>query len=165
MPRSSALWTTLRVASRSIRPPKLLQPRPTSDTRRPDDPRLRSCMRSPFNPSLGSSRTPPPTPALEAPHPPRRHALGPERVLRRGGVLVADRQAAHHDLFGAKPELAPDRRVERREGGLGAVWGPVPARRRNDVAEEDAVVEPAADLEPAVDREDHPDRSVEEDEV
>src|SRR5829696_382132 len=45
MPRSIALCTTLRVASRSMRPPKLLQPRPTTDTRRPDLPRFRSCMR------------------------------------------------------------------------------------------------------------------------
>src|SRR3954447_2428252 len=44
MPRSIALWTTLRVASRSMRPPKLLQPRPTTETRRPDFPRLRSCI-------------------------------------------------------------------------------------------------------------------------
>src|SRR6185312_15451812 len=42
MPRSSALWTTRRVASRSMRPPKLLQPSPTSVTDRPDFPRLRS---------------------------------------------------------------------------------------------------------------------------
>src|SRR5216683_949305 len=41
MPRSSALWTTLREASRSIRPPKLLQPSPTSETSRPERPRLR----------------------------------------------------------------------------------------------------------------------------
>src|SRR5438270_9969519 len=41
MPISSALWTTFFVASKSIRPPKLLQPRPTTDTRRPDRPRLR----------------------------------------------------------------------------------------------------------------------------
>src|SRR5580698_1823552 len=41
MPRSSALCTTLRVASRSMRPPKLLQPRPIADTRKPDAPRLR----------------------------------------------------------------------------------------------------------------------------
>src|SRR5208282_6132370 len=46
MPRSSALWTTLRVAARSMRPPKLLQPRPTTDTRRPDFPRLRCSIRS-----------------------------------------------------------------------------------------------------------------------
>src|SRR6187402_3473218 len=118
MPRSSALWTTLRVASRSIRPPKLLQPRPTSDTRRPDDPRLRSCIRSPLS-----------IPALEAREVPRRHALGPQGVLRRGGVLVADRQAAHHDLFGGKPELAPDRRVERRERRLRAGIEAVTARR------------------------------------
>src|SRR5882757_11187263 len=44
MPRSSALWTTLREAARSIRPPKLLQPSPTSETRRPDVPRLRCFM-------------------------------------------------------------------------------------------------------------------------
>src|SRR5829696_9248712 len=153
MPRSSALWTTLRVASRSMRPPKLLQPRLTSDTRRPDDPRLRSCIRF-------SSR-----PAAKARELARRHALGPEPVLRRGGVLVADRQAAHHDLFVGKPELAPDRRVERRERRLGAGVEAVSARRRHDVAEEDAVVEPAADLEAAVDREDHADGRVEEDEV
>src|SRR5215203_6247688 len=153
MPRSSALWTTLRVASRSMRPPKLLQPRPTSDTRRPDDPRLRSCIRF-------SSR-----PAAKARELARRHALGPEPVLRRGGVLVADRQAAHHDLFVGKPELAPDRRVERRERRRGAGVEAVSARRRHDVAEADAVVEPAADLEAAVDREDHADGRVEEDEV
>src|SRR5215213_2410623 len=153
MPRSSALWTTLRVASRSIRPPKLLQPKPTRETRRPELPRLRSCIRSPS------------IPAAKAREVARRHALGPERVLRRGGVLVADRQAAHHDLFGGKPELAPDRRVERRERRLGAGVEAVAARRRHDIAEEDAVIEPAADLEPAVDREDHADGRVEEDEV
>src|SRR5690348_13023909 len=41
MPRSSALWITRRVASSSMRPPKLLQPRPIAETRRPDVPRLR----------------------------------------------------------------------------------------------------------------------------
>src|SRR5215472_3109597 len=46
MPRSSALCTTLRVASRSIRPPKLLHPRPTTETCRPDFPRLRCSIRS-----------------------------------------------------------------------------------------------------------------------
>src|SRR6516162_1187092 len=46
MPRSNALWTTLRVAARSIRPPKLLQPRPTTDTRRPDLPRFLCSIRS-----------------------------------------------------------------------------------------------------------------------
>src|SRR3546814_16925744 len=42
MPRSSALWITLREASRSRRISKLLQPRPTSETKRPDLPRLRN---------------------------------------------------------------------------------------------------------------------------
>src|SRR5262249_28140221 len=46
MPRSSALWTTLRVAARSMRPPKLLQPRPTTETRRRDCPRFRCSIRS-----------------------------------------------------------------------------------------------------------------------
>src|SRR5579864_1593719 len=41
MPRSIALWMTLRVASRSMRPAKLLQPRPTSETLRPDLPSVR----------------------------------------------------------------------------------------------------------------------------
>src|ERR1041385_5614258 len=41
MPRSIALWMTARVASRLIRPPKLLQPRPMVETRRPDWPRFR----------------------------------------------------------------------------------------------------------------------------
>src|SRR3954452_3284492 len=41
MPRSSALWTTARVAAMSIRPPKLLHPSPTAETIRPDRPRLR----------------------------------------------------------------------------------------------------------------------------
>src|SRR5215208_2101648 len=48
MPRSNARSVTRREASRSIRPPKLLQPSPITETRRPDGPRLRSCMESPF---------------------------------------------------------------------------------------------------------------------
>jgi hypothetical protein len=55
--------------------------------------------------------------------------------------------------------------VERRERRLRAGIEAVTARRGHDVAEEDAVVEPAADLEPAVDREDHADGRVEEEEV
>src|ERR1700684_568916 len=47
MPRSIALWITLREASRSMRWPKLLQPRPTAETRRPEPPRLRICMEYP----------------------------------------------------------------------------------------------------------------------
>src|ERR1700679_4313545 len=43
-PRSIALWITLREVSRSMRWPKLLQPRPTAETRRPEPPRLRICM-------------------------------------------------------------------------------------------------------------------------
>src|ERR1700738_4905399 len=43
-PRSMALWITLRELSRSVRWPKLLQPRPTAETRRPEPPRLRICM-------------------------------------------------------------------------------------------------------------------------
>src|SRR5580700_5392053 len=43
-PRSIALWITLREVSRSQRWPKLLQPRPTAETRRPEPPRLRICM-------------------------------------------------------------------------------------------------------------------------
>src|SRR5215510_13953661 len=44
MPRSIALWITLREVSRSVRWPKLLQPRPTAETRSPEPPRLRICM-------------------------------------------------------------------------------------------------------------------------
>src|SRR5665647_837744 len=44
MPRSIALWITLREVSRSVRWPKLLQPRPTAETRRPEPPRLRICI-------------------------------------------------------------------------------------------------------------------------
>src|SRR2546429_9011203 len=44
MPRSIALWMTLREVSRSVLWPKLLQPRPTAETRRPEPPRLRICM-------------------------------------------------------------------------------------------------------------------------
>src|ERR1700732_3682122 len=44
IPRSIALWITLRELSRSVRWPKLLQPRPTAETRRPEPPRLRICM-------------------------------------------------------------------------------------------------------------------------
>src|SRR4029078_1438619 len=43
-PRSIALWITLREVWRSVRWPKLLQPRPTAETRRPEPPRLRICM-------------------------------------------------------------------------------------------------------------------------
>src|SRR5579871_3387186 len=46
-PRSIALWITLREASRSMRWPKLLQPRPTAETRRPEAPRLRISMGHP----------------------------------------------------------------------------------------------------------------------
>src|SRR2546421_3877088 len=46
-PRSIALWITLREASRSVRWPKLLQSRPSADTRRPEPPRLRICMIEP----------------------------------------------------------------------------------------------------------------------
>src|SRR5215218_6162257 len=46
-PRSIALWITLREVSRSVRWPKLLQPRPTAETRRPEPPRLRICMGDP----------------------------------------------------------------------------------------------------------------------
>ena len=44
-----------RGASRSMRPPKLLQPSPTSDTRRPDLPRLRCSMSAPH--MLPNART------------------------------------------------------------------------------------------------------------
>src|ERR1700746_700433 len=44
MPRSSALWMTFREVSRSVRWPKLLQPSPTAETRKPERPRLRICM-------------------------------------------------------------------------------------------------------------------------
>src|SRR6185312_16230478 len=44
MPRSIALWITLREVSRSVRWPKLLQPRPMAETRRPEPPRLRISM-------------------------------------------------------------------------------------------------------------------------
>src|SRR6185436_11428593 len=47
MPRSIALWMTLREVSRSVRWAKLLQPRPTAETRRPEPPRLRICMDDP----------------------------------------------------------------------------------------------------------------------
>src|ERR1700746_2397690 len=52
MRRSSAFGTTLRVAARSMRPPKLLQPSPTTETCRPDFPRLRCSIRS----SVGEGR-------------------------------------------------------------------------------------------------------------
>src|SRR5262249_16428119 len=47
IPRSKALCTTLREASRSIRPPKLLQPSPTMVTCKPDFPRVRRCTYAP----------------------------------------------------------------------------------------------------------------------
>src|SRR6201747_155472 len=45
MPASIASFTTFPEASRSIRPPRLLQPRPIAETRRPERPRLRIFMR------------------------------------------------------------------------------------------------------------------------
>src|ERR671934_43166 len=45
MPASSAASTTARVASRSIRPPKLLQPSPTTETSGPSRPNRRVRMR------------------------------------------------------------------------------------------------------------------------
>src|SRR5215475_13354541 len=42
IPRSSAFATTARAPGRSTRLPKLLQPRPTAETRRPERPRFRS---------------------------------------------------------------------------------------------------------------------------
>src|SRR3546814_19462236 len=56
MPRSSALWTTARVSSRPMRPPKLLQPSPTSDTRRPDRPRFRYSMAHPAGSCFRAAR-------------------------------------------------------------------------------------------------------------
>src|SRR5579872_1640060 len=47
IPRSIARWITLREVSRSVRWPKLLQPSPTADTRRPEPPRLRISMGGP----------------------------------------------------------------------------------------------------------------------
>src|SRR5258705_8187331 len=60
MPSSIALSTTLREASRSMRPPKLLHPIPTTETSRPDDPRLRSSIiRLPLEDDTGSGCRPP----------------------------------------------------------------------------------------------------------
>src|SRR6516165_2860686 len=42
IPRSSAFATTARAPARSTRFPKLLQPRPTAEMRRPERPRFRS---------------------------------------------------------------------------------------------------------------------------
>ncbi|WP_284312023.1 hypothetical protein [Labrys miyagiensis] len=44
MPTSSALSTTSLVSSGSLRRPKLLQPSPTSETRRPDLPIVRNSI-------------------------------------------------------------------------------------------------------------------------
>src|SRR2546423_14294146 len=44
IPSASAASTTARVPSRSTRPPKLLQPRPTTDTSGPPSPRKRVRM-------------------------------------------------------------------------------------------------------------------------
>src|SRR5579863_858430 len=54
MPRSMALWITLRELSSSMRP-KLLQPSPTAETRRPEPPRLRICMDASCEVVLGRS--------------------------------------------------------------------------------------------------------------
>src|SRR5215213_5497151 len=59
MPASSALLTTAAVASASMRPPKLLQPMPTTDTCNPERPRLRYSMRaSPRRESPGEASGP-----------------------------------------------------------------------------------------------------------
>ena len=44
MPWSIAASITRREASSPMRPPKLLQPSPTAETRRPERPRLRICI-------------------------------------------------------------------------------------------------------------------------
>src|SRR5271167_2482518 len=48
MPSSSALCTTTRVCSASVRMPKLLHPRPTADTLSPELPSLRYSIIDPF---------------------------------------------------------------------------------------------------------------------
>src|SRR3954449_8169111 len=54
MPRSIARWITLRDVSRSVRWPKLLQPSPTAETRRPELPRLRISMGDPVETNAGA---------------------------------------------------------------------------------------------------------------
>src|ERR1700761_2877807 len=81
MPRSSALWTTSFVASKSMRPPKLLQPRPTTDTRRPDRPRRRCSNYSPLYLRDLLSQ------------PDGRHLAGDDQVAAGRGAQVLDRYA------------------------------------------------------------------------
>src|SRR5271169_6822332 len=87
MPRSSALCTTRRVASRSIRPPKLLQPSPTADTRSPDLPRLR-CSTKQFPLALS----------------PGHYRASPERESSEG-LAKAETSSSHR---GGYPRVPPE---------------------------------------------------------
>src|ERR1700753_2065070 len=88
MPKWIALWITLREASRSMRMPKLLQPRPPAETRRPEPPRLRICMGYPVRRNVrepvSHCDAPPALPQGAEPRGPR-NAGQPNRLEHRHG--------------------------------------------------------------------------------
>src|SRR5882672_4437780 len=85
MPASSAAWTTACVAASSIRPPKLLQPSPTTETR--NVPMVRVCMRELPVVVVGSAAI------LAQLHADEIHQTS-ERPLHDRGVLVAQDHVA-----------------------------------------------------------------------
>src|SRR5579864_7251140 len=94
MPRSMALWITLREPSRSMRWPKLLQPKPTAETRKPEPPRLRICMDASCEVVLGRSTL-----------------FGPRRfIAQAGGAIVHCKLLGFAGSWPRKFAAWPDRR-------------------------------------------------------
>src|SRR5579864_4641365 len=91
MPRSIALWITLREVSRSVRWPKLLQPRPTAETRRPEPPRLRICMDRSCGDGAGAVLWRAPRDAASQRHAWRRRVSGKKMRPRSDAVTDGDR--------------------------------------------------------------------------
>src|SRR6516164_8130927 len=82
MPRSSALWITFREVSRSVRWPKLLQPSPTAETRKPEPPRLRICMELSCDERRGRALWRAPKPAASHGSAKQNHVMGGKEALR-----------------------------------------------------------------------------------
>src|SRR5215471_9191638 len=93
MPRSSAVSTTRRDAARSMRPPKLLPPSPTTDTSRAELPSLRFCMSGSTHDCFDLAR-------LARAHDGVEHRHAVQHVLYRHwiGRLLADRPRERGEL-------------------------------------------------------------------
>src|SRR5215469_8591060 len=93
MPRASATSTTRRDASKSMRPPKLLPPSPTTETSRVELPSRRICM-------TGSPRDGFDLPRLARAHDGVEHRHAVQHILDRHriGRLVEDRARERGEL-------------------------------------------------------------------